>query len=155
MTLHAVELRQLPVRLWAQAQEQTDALLREFALITTGSAVADHDVPRRLLELVDHLDIRFAGVSSSQETALRDAAEAGLLVMDLTYQVPAEVVAAAEALDAMLDEADAFCADGTHLLTLASSGEVVRFRKWFLSQFAVQVEGGDPVSWPDWEQPRT
>lgn len=156
MTLHQVRLLQLPVRIWAQAQEQTDALLREFALITTGSEVVEHhDVPRRLLELVESLDVRFAGVSTSQETALRDAADAGLLVLDLTYEVPAEVLEAAQGLDAMLDAADVFCADGEHLLTLASSSEVVRFRKWFLEQFVVQVEGGEAVAWPDWESPRT
>ena len=147
--LHRVELRQLPVQVWAQAQEHTEALLREFALITTASHDEEtHAVPRRLLDLIRDLDVRFAGMS--RESELRDAAEAGTLVMDLTYDVPAEVLGAAEQLDVMLDEADAFCADGSHLLTLASPDEVVRFRKWFLAQFTDQIAGRPATAWPDW-----
>lgn len=148
--LHTVRLLQIPVRTWAQAQEQTDALLREFALITLADEAPAHTVPNRLLALIESLEVRFAGTSASQELALQDAADSGLLVLDLDYQVPAEVLPAAAELDAMLDEADAYCAEGTHLLTVASTPEVVRFRKWFLSQFVDQVGGGAPVAWPDW-----
>lgn len=148
MTLHEVRLLQLPVRVWAQAQEHTDALLREFALIIGAAEEPGHEVPRQLLELIAHLDVRFAGVS--KESELRDAAEAGQLVTDQVYEVPAEVLPAAQELDDMLDQADAYCAEGAHLLTLASSDEVVRFRKWFLAQFVDQIEGKPAVAWPDW-----
>lgn len=148
MTLHEVRLLQLPVRVWAQAQEHTEALLREFALITTSAGSPAHDVPRQLLELIAHLDARYAGLS--KESELRDAAEAGLLVLDQVYEVPAEVVPAVQELDDMLDQADAYCAEGAHLLTLASSDEVVRFRKWFLAQFVDQIGGRPAVAWPDW-----
>jgi hypothetical protein len=150
-SLHDVHLLQLPVRLWAQAQEQTDALLREFALITTGGGVQGHEVPGRLLALIDSLDVRFAGVRSSQELALRDAAETGKLVLeDLAYQVPADVVEASVELGALLDEADRYCAEGQHLLTVAATSEVTRFRRWFLQQFVDQVGGEPATAWPDW-----
>lgn len=146
-----VRLLQLPVPLWAQAQEHTDALLREFALITTGTEVQTHEVPARLLALISRVDVRFAGVSVSQETTLRDAAEAGQPVIEeLVYDVPVEVIEAEVALDLLLDEADAYCAQGQHLLTMASSPEVVRFRRWFLSQFVDQLAGNPPIAWPDW-----
>lgn len=149
--LHDVHLLQLPVRIWAQAQEQTDALLREFALITTGGGMHSHEVPSRLLALIDTLDVRFAGVSTSQELALRDAAESGKLVLDdLAYQVPADVVGASVALGALLDEADTYCAEGQHLLTMAATPEVIRFRRWFLQQFVDQVGGKPAIAWPDW-----
>ena len=148
MTLHEVRLLQLPVRVWAQAQEHTDALLREFALITSAVDEPGHEVPRQLLELIAQLDARYAGLS--KESELHDAAEAGLMVLDQVYEVPEEVVPAVQELDRMLDEADAYCAEGTHLLTLASSDEVVRFRKWFLAQFVDQVGGRPAVAWPDW-----
>jgi hypothetical protein len=146
-----VHLRQLPVRIWVQAQEQTEALLREFALITTGSQVVTHGVPARLLALMEDLDDRFAGLSVSQGQELRDAADAGKLVIeDLVYDVPEAALDAAVELEAMLDEADAYCAEGQHLLTVAAPAEVVRFRHWFLTQFVDQVAGKPAVAWPDW-----
>jgi hypothetical protein len=149
--LHEVHLRQLPVRVWAQAQEQTDALRREFALITAGGHVPDHEVPHRLLDVVADLDARYSGVGSAQEDELYDAVAAGRMVIeDLVYTVPAEVAEVSQPLIALLEEADAYCAEGSHLLTLAAPEQVVRFRRWFLSQFADQVAGKPAVSWPDW-----
>ncbi len=149
--LHEVRFLQLPVRLWAQAQEHSDALLREFALISSSGDAMRHEVPARLVALMSHFDERFAGVGDAQELELRDATERGLMVLpELVYSVPAEGAAASLQLNEMLDEADAYCAEGTLLLTLASSPEVVRFRRWFLTQFVDQVAGKAPVAWPDW-----
>ncbi|MCW2501436.1 MAG: hypothetical protein JWN87_3112 [Frankiales bacterium] len=148
--LHEVHVLQLPVRIWARAQEQTDALLREFALISTSDG-NDHEVPARLTRLIADLEQRFDGVSTAQEQQLYAAADAGLLVLDeLVYQLPTEVAEASVTLLQMFDEADAYCADGTHLLTLAADPEVARFRRWFLLQFVDQIAGGAPVRWPDW-----
>lgn len=149
--LHDVHLLVLPVRLWAQTQEQTDALLREFALMALGTEMATHEVPHRLLTLMESFEKRFAGVADAQELALHEAASAGVLVIDdLHYQVPAEVTEASIMLGEMLDEADVYCAEGSHLLTLAASPEVVRFRRWFLTQFVDQIAGRPAVPWPDW-----
>jgi hypothetical protein len=149
--LRAVHLLQLPVRIWVQAQELTEALLREFALITLGGPTQSHDVPARLLSLIHTLDEEYSGVSTEQELALRTAAESGRMVLeDLRYDVPAAVVDHVQALSDLLDEADAYCAEGQHLLTLAAPTEVVRFRRWFLAQFVDQVAGRPPVAWPEW-----
>ena len=149
--LHAVHLLQLPVRIWAQAQEITDSLLREFTLISLGGDLQSHEVPARLLALIDLLTTRFQGVATEQELALRDAADSGLMVIeDLRYDVPEEVSEGVQALGALLDEADVYCEQGQHLLTLAAPPEVVRFRRWFLAQFSVLVAGRPPVAWPDW-----
>jgi hypothetical protein len=151
LQLHEVHLLQLPVRIWARASEQTDGLLREFALITTAGGMQSHGVPGRLLDLIETLDVQFAGTSASQDAALRDAAAGGKLVVeDLVYLVPDGVVAASVALGALLDEADAYCAEGQHLLTMAADPEVVRFRHWFLQQFVDQVAGKPATAWPDW-----
>ena len=81
--LHEVHLLEVPVGLWAKAQEQTDGLLREFA-----------------------------GVSSEQEQQLFAAAGAGQPVIeDLVYLVPG--AAAVAALGDMLDEADVSAARAT------------------------------------------
>lgn len=149
--LREVRLLQMPVRLWAQAQEQNDALLREFALIATSEDITGHEVPGRLLALMESFDERFAGVADAQELELREAAEAGLMVIEeLVYLVPEEAAQASVQLDAMLDEADVYCTEGTLLLTIASTPQVVRFRRWFLSQFVDQIAGKPPVAWPDW-----
>lgn len=148
--LRDVVLLEVPVQLWARAQEQTDALLREFALIAAGGDL-QHEVPHRLTELVSALDTRFAGQTTSQEDALFSAVEQGRTVLpELRYRIPAFAGQAARALGDLLEEADAFCAQGEHLLTLAADTEVVLLRSWWLEQFEQQVAGGPAVPWPAW-----
>ena len=145
-----VVLREVPVALWARAQEQNDALLREFALIAAGGNRV-HDVPHRLTRLMTALDTRFADQTSSQEEQLLAAAEAQLPVLpELRYQVPADAGSASRELGALLAEADDFCLQGRHLLTLAAAEEVVMLREWWLAQFADQTAGAAAVSWPEW-----
>ncbi len=150
--LVAVQVRQLPVRLWARSQEQHDALMREFALMsvpTEDDQRARH-VPTRLIELIDTLNADFDGVSTAQEQELYAAVESGLTTLDQVYRVPAEAAAACEVLGALLDETDEYCRQGQHLLTLAADAELVRFRWWYLDQFIDQVAGKPPVAWPDY-----
>lgn len=147
MRLVEVHLLQLPVTVWARAQEQSQALQREFALATSDTA----DVPARLLALMTSLRDRFGDGTSAQEEQLLDAADAGVAVLpDLVYVVPAEVGPAALELGRLLDEADEHCRRGDHLLTLAADDELVRFRWWYLEEFGRQVEGAAPVPWPQY-----
>jgi len=147
-----VQLLQIPVRLWARSQEQHDALMREFALMSvpTEPGEKERHVPTRLLELIDTLNADFEGVSTEQEKALEAAAAAGVESLDLVYRIPAAAAPASQALGAMLDEADEYCRQGQHLLTLAPDEDLVRFRWWFLDQFIGQTEGKSPVAWPDY-----
>lgn len=151
--LYQVRLQRLPVRIWARSQEQHDALMREFALMAVPSDEADRTrhVPTRLRELIDTLTADFEGVSTEQEKQLFDAVERGQDVIDeLVYTLPRAAAPASQALNAMLDEADEFCRQGEHLLTLAADDELVRFRRWFLDQFIDQAAGRPPVAWPDY-----
>lgn len=149
--LHEVHLRQLPVRLWCRAQEQSDTLMREFALMASRADDPSHEVPRRLTRLIAALDDRFSGVSSAQEQELFAAAADGRLVIeDLVYAVPVETGEASAALGELFDQADAYCAAGQLLLTMAASADVVRFRRWYFAQFVDQLAGRPPVCWPDW-----
>ena len=148
--LRQVVLLDLPVGVWARAQEQTDALLREFALIA-GAGEKAHEVPRRLTELVTALDHRFAGQTTSQEEQLYAAADAGAEVIpELRYLLPVEAGKASADLAALFDEADAFCRQGKHLLTLAPDDDVVLLRSWCLEQFVSQIDGGPAVGWTAW-----
>jgi len=64
------------------------------------------------------------------------AVKCSSVTLKTTYQLPATVVDAVRALDAILDEADEYCLAGKHLLTLATPPDLVTFRRWYL-------DGGD------------
>jgi hypothetical protein len=66
------------------------------------------------------------------------------------YQVPAAASEASLRLQEILDEADAYCLAGTHLLTLATPPDLTRFRRWFLEEFINQLAGAAPVPYPDY-----
>lgn len=154
-SLREVHLLQVPVRIWAATQEQTDALLREFALIAAELHAPDDGhvaVPARLTQLIDALTTEYEGVSTEQEEQLYAAAAAGEPSIDLHFRVPAAAAEASKQLGDMLDEADEYCRAGRHLLTMAATDEQVRFRWWYLQQFIDQIEGKPPVAWPDYRR---
>lgn len=145
-----VEVRRLPLEVWSRAQEHSDALMREFALIASDArSDGGSHVPVQLLELVERLNAGYAGFTGEQEAQLAQAVDEGREELDLLYRVPRGVGAAAQELGRLLDEADEYCRAGQHLLTLATPDELVRFRRWFLEQFTAQEAGGPPVAWPD------
>jgi hypothetical protein len=153
--LFEARMLQLPVKVWARSQEQHDALMREFALMSVPTDEDDRQrhVPSRLAQLIDTLTADFEGVATAQEQALFDASNEGIEVIDeLVYNMPRAVVPASKALGEMLDEADEYCRQGKHLLTLAADEELVRFRWWFLDQFIDQADGKPPVAWPDYKR---
>lgn len=146
-----VRLLQLPLPLWAHAKQHTDELLREFAIIAAGKAsgtTAGTDTPQRLLELVAVLRQQYGAGSSERDERLFSALDAGQVELDDTVELPAAAAGGAQALSRLLDEADEFCRQGRHLLTLASPPELVRFRRWYLEEVVVQLQGGDPTPWP-------
>jgi hypothetical protein len=147
--LVTVELRRLPVELQARASEHTQELQREFVLIAEGLQHAEGPsaLPRRLLDLVDTLQRRYGGFTVDQEDALDKALHDGVPTLDLDFTVPPDVADAAVALGAMLDEADEYCREGKHLLTLATPPDLVAFRRWYLDQFVDQIAGRPPTPW--------
>ena len=143
--LYQVHIVQLPVAVFRRASEQSDELLREFALIREeGSS----HIPARLLALVDELRARFAGFSTEPTAALEAALERDDETIDLVYSVPAATREAVIELSKLLDEADDFCRAG-ELLTLATSPEGLTFRRWFLDEFVRQIDGEPPRPWAD------
>ncbi len=147
--LLTVRIIGFPLDVWRRAQQHHEELMREFALLSIQQTQpgSSHDVPRRLLDLIDAVQARYAGVSEAPN-AERDAAIArGEKTVDLTFQVPPEVKQACLDLDAMLDEADEYCRAGESLLTLASPPEAVAFRRWYLGEFVRQIDGEPPMPW--------
>lgn len=149
LDLIEVRILSLPVPVLQQAREHGDGLMREFALIELGEA-DHHAVPKRLLELGDELRGRFSGFTAGTEAELAAAEASGLPEVDLTYRIPPEVADACIRLGTLLDEADAYCRSGKHLLTLVTPPEALAFRRWFLDEFIRQIGGEEPTPWPVW-----
>jgi hypothetical protein len=147
--LVTVRMLAIPLEIYRESAEHGDELMREFALIRERDLDDGRAVPRRLLALVDALTEQFGAFTTAQEAQLREAHRRGERTIDLIYRVPAAAKQAAIELDAMLEEADAFCREGHDLLTLASPPRAVAFRKWFLDEFVRQIDGAEPTPWHD------
>lgn len=148
--LVVVNIIDLPVAIWARSQEHVDGLLREFSLLLAGPQVREGHAPRQLLELVEELQRDYQGVGGAQAAQLGEAAAAGEAFIDLTYTVPPGVADASDRLGNAMDAADEYCRAGDHLLSLATPPDALAFRRWFLGQFTSQVQGAEPVPWPEW-----
>ena len=147
--LHEVRLLGFPLALYGRAQEHHEELMREFQLLALDTD-STHPVPRRLVDLVDELTNDYAGFTDAPNAARDEAYARGDESVDLTYVVPHSVAQAATRLGEMLDEADDFCRDGDRLLTLATPPDAVALRQWQLGEFARQIGGEEPTSWPEW-----
>jgi hypothetical protein len=145
-----VHLLQLPVPLAARAQQWFEELMREFTLMHAGTAEAAHrEVPARLTEMIDTLTTRFAGLNDDARNRLDAAIDRrDLVIADHVMHLPHDAAAASIGLGAMLDEADEFCRQGQHLLTLAEPAEVRAYREWYLAEVVKQLGGGTPTPWP-------
>jgi hypothetical protein len=153
--LRDVWLRRFPLVLWQQTQEHVDELLREFALIAGGQSEHPESVPHRLMELIADLTAAYGGLGAATEQERDEAIARGEVEIDLLYHVPLVVTGAVRQLGDMLDEADDYCRQGTHLLTLQTPPDQLVFRQWFLSEFLTQLAGADPVPWPEYEAAQT
>jgi hypothetical protein len=144
-----VRLIGLPVALHARAAEHGEELQREFALIVQGMehSAERGDMPRRLLALIADLQRGYSSFTSEQEDLVEAAVRSGRATLDLTFRVPASASKAATAIEALLDEADEYCREGRHLLTLATPDDLVAYRRWYLREFVEQIDGASPTPW--------
>jgi hypothetical protein len=143
-----VHLLDLPVRIAAAADEHFTELHREFMLIAS-SREDDHHVPARLLALVMSVTVDYGGLNEEATRRLEQAvADGEVSLPDHVLRLPPSAGDAAQALSDTLDEAERFCRDGHHLLTLAAPADVVAYRHWYVEQIRLQLSGEDPVPWP-------
>jgi anti-anti-sigma factor len=144
-----VHLIGLPVAVHDQADQHMQALDREFELIRRSEQ--DRSIlPHRLQSLIDDLGGRFRGFGEEPTKALTAAVERGEASIDLHYRIPSAAGEAAGRLGELLDEADAYCRAGEHLLTLVTPPECLRYRHWFLREFEHQTRGVPATPWPDY-----
>jgi hypothetical protein len=139
-----------PLEVFQRSQEHADGLRREFVLLAQDQAGGHaRMLPARLLAIVAELGAQYAGVSTEPESARDAAIDRGERFVDLHYRVPPAAVAAGQRLGSVLDDADAYCRSGQHLLSLATPREALVFRRWLLSEFVNQSAGAAPVPWSD------
>jgi hypothetical protein len=139
-----VRLLELPVPTWQRTQQHLDELLREFALLAHSERT--DALPNRLLSLADRIRASYSAYLDAQSAHLRATAERGGTRVDLEFRVPPDMGDAADELDQMLDEADAYCECGD-LLTLATPPDARRFRRWYFAEFSRQAAGEGPRPW--------
>jgi hypothetical protein len=142
--LFEVHILRFPLPLFERSRRHMEALTREFEFIAEGDTAG---TPARLIALVERVGTRFAGLNDAAEARVEEALLRGDDHVDVVYRVPRAASDACVELNAMLDEADDFCRHG-ELLTLATPGDQVAFRRWFLDEFVTQLAGGAPTAWP-------
>lgn len=139
-----IHLVGLPLRDQQLAAQHFDELLREFTMLELADG-SGQGVPARLIRLREQLNSRFERFTAGVAAVIQAAHDRGDNTVDVTYQVPPDVAEAAIELGALLDEADGFCRQGDHLLTLATPEPALRYRRWFLGEFARQAAGDPPL----------
>ena len=145
-----VTLKRIPVAVHHRSTEHQQELQREFQLILLGAESSDADVPQRLFDLIESLNVRYQAMTTEQSNALDEAVARGDAVIDeLRYTVPADVADACISLNRMLDECDEYCRRGEILLTLATPAEAVAYRRWYLGEFVAQAKGAPPLAWDE------
>ena len=152
--LVTVRIVDLPLPLLTRAQQWSDELTREFSLMAISlhrddELRGERLLPTRLVSIIEILNAGYGPFTGEQDALLADAVASGAATMpELEYQVPASAGIAAAALRDLMEQADAYCQQGEHLLTLTSPEDVTAFRRWFLDEFEQQCAGADPVPWP-------
>lgn len=144
-----------PVPLAARHDEHFEGLLREFALIARSSE-DDHHVPARLLAIVDTVMAAYDGLNDEAGERVDRAILAGeQFIPDHVGQLPPSAAPAVQALADLLEEADEYCRQGRHLMTVPAPPDVAAFRCWYRDQLLSQLAGGRPVPWPESEYARS
>ena len=143
-----IRLLQVPVDLHQEATEHSAEVMREFAHLADGAGAPN--VPARLMALDRMMQERFQDFTEASANELQDAVARRVTEVDVTFEVPPDVGAAADEVAAMWEEVDRYCEEGKYLLALRTPSRVVAYREWFLGEFSRQASGAPPISWPEW-----
>ncbi len=141
-----VQLLGVPVRVLAAAREHHDNVMREFRLLALSGGLDAGSAPARLVELTRVLGVQYGASQARPDAVVDDALDRGDDTVDLAYDVPAQVAAQAQVLDALMAEADEYCST-EQLLTVQRSPTIAEFGAWYLQQFVHQCAGGAATPW--------
>ena len=141
---HVVRLERCPVQLGLAQDDHLDDLVRELQLVVPRTAQPElASVIRRLLD--GQAQARHMGRRTAQA-----AAEAGLEHVTVEMLLPSVAAEQVEQLDDAVAAADALC-EAERLLTLASTPDVRRIRRWMREEISQQISRGRaPCGFDDW-----
>jgi hypothetical protein len=149
--LREVQLLDVPLELRNRAQQHSDELVREMALVALQIDEGDgRDLPVRLTQLVAEVQATYGAFSAQPDAELDEATARGDLTARVVYRVPVTVGPFARHLIDVLEETDEFCRQGTYLLALASPPDIHAYRIWALREFQRQLAGEAPTPWPQY-----
>jgi hypothetical protein len=142
-------LRDYPLRLWAEQDEYTQGLLREFKLLLIGeeSGKAQEAAPGRLVALANLFEVRFGPLLQSISKERQAAYEAGRDRIDSRIPLVEGTPELLEQVRQVLDAADEFCRQGD-LLLLPRPPHLVALSNWSRTELIAQYSGAAPTPWP-------
>lgn len=142
-------LRDYPLRLWAEQEEYTQDLLREFSLLLIGerSGLLREAAPGRMVALADLFQSRFGPLLSSISTERQAAYDRGLDRMDSKVPLVEGLPALMQQVREVLSAADDFCRQGD-LLLLPRPPRLVALSDWVQEELVGQYGGAAPTPWP-------
>jgi hypothetical protein len=144
-TRRVVRLVDVPVRLYREAQQHTDELLRELVLMAGWeSSRGESGTATRLAGTADRHRAERHALSLAAERVL--AAATGDTVT-IEYDVDLSSAETSSEWAALLDELAELCREGG-MLVVPAQGEVAAFSRWFCEEFVRQLrDGAEPRSW--------
>ncbi len=142
-------LRDYPLRLWAEQDEYTQDLLREFKLLLIGERtgrLADA-APGQLVLLAELFETRFGALLQSISAERQAAYDRGLDRIDSRIPLVDGAPELLEQVRQVLTAADDFCRQGD-LLLLPRPPHLVALSDWVRTELTTQYAGGAPTPWP-------
>jgi hypothetical protein len=140
-------LRDYPLRLWAEQQEHTDSLLREFQLLLVGETSTDDHAPRQLVELADTFTTRFGVLIDEINAERQEALDRGEDRCDSRVPMPRGTPQLLDQVARVMAAADDFCRSGD-LLVLPRPPRLLALADWAHRELVAQYEGAEPTPWP-------
>jgi len=142
-------LRDYPLRLWAQQQEHTHELLREFTLLLLGkeSRQTTTEAPAQLVALNETFNRDHGPLIDRLNTERQAAFNAGADRMDSAVPMLPNVGALLDQVRDVLTAVDEYCRRGD-MLALARPPELVALYDWTSREILAQQAGADPSPWP-------
>jgi anti-sigma B factor antagonist len=142
-----VRLLGLPVEKWARWSSHHETIRRELDIVTT---VRRDDLPiERIGIYLDVLGRRVGNLYEPMIEDLRTALHRGLTHLDLVLSLPEGFGVEAGQLNLLLEEINDFCREEDSLITVATPGDLVSFRRWLLGELAAQIDGAQPKTWDE------
>ena len=142
-------LRDYPLRLWAQQQERTEEMIREFQLLLSGQETGQsvQSPPAQLVELADFFVSRFGLLLDEINGWREEALQQGLDRIDSEVPLVDGTAELLERVRQVMEAVDEYCRQGD-LLMLARGPEELALAEWTTAQLVGQLQGAAPTPWP-------